>query len=274
LATNGHKVLLIEDNLGDVRLIRETFAGVTRWPFEIEDAGTLAEGLECLAKRTVDVVLLDLSLPDAQGLEGVTLTRAAAPEVAIVVLTGLDDEGVALDAVRQGAQDYLTKDQIQDPGLLLRSMRYAIERQRLIAEVDQARRQRERELVQAGRNHQHFLAMTEGPTASGNQGSSPFDEELLNQLTGDYREIILRYVLAVRIREDRPSDDVRELAKRLIALRAKAKDIVRLHLSVVNPISERALPDEDRAFANDARLVLVELMGSLMDGYEVASGST
>jgi len=126
------RILLVEDNPGDARLIRETLrdAGMR---FELEHAGRLSAALPLLAACAADVVLLDLSLPDAHGLETVTRALAAGPGVAIVVLTGLDDESVAIQAVQAGAQDYLVKGQVE-PGTLARALRYALERKRLEAE--------------------------------------------------------------------------------------------------------------------------------------------
>jgi two-component system cell cycle sensor histidine kinase/response regulator CckA len=126
-------VLLIEDNLGDARMFQEALAEVAPTSFSMAHVMRLGEGLRRLEQSGIDVVLLDLSLPDATGLETVRRTHAAAPEVPIVVLTGLADEAFALKAVREGAQDYLVKGQI-DGNLLVRSMRYAIERGRLLRE--------------------------------------------------------------------------------------------------------------------------------------------
>lgn len=127
------RILLVEDNPGDARLIRETLRDAGSLAFELEHADRLGAALPRLAARDVDVVLLDLSLPDAHGLETVTRALAAAPGVPIVVLTGLDDERVAIQAVQAGAQDYLVKGQVE-PGVLSRALRYALERKRLEAE--------------------------------------------------------------------------------------------------------------------------------------------
>jgi signal transduction histidine kinase len=128
------RVLLIEDNPGDARLIREMLrdAGGEQLHVELSHADRLSTGLDQLAPCEVDVVLLDLSLPDSHGLATFAAVHAAAPLVATVVLSGLDDEGVAVRAVQEGAQDYLVKGRV-DGVALLRSMRYAIERQRLEA---------------------------------------------------------------------------------------------------------------------------------------------
>ena len=87
----------------------------------------MGEAEEHLAEHAVDIILLDLGLPDAQGLEAVRRAHAAAPRVPLVVLTGLDDESLAAQALQEGAQDYLIKGQIETRGLL-RALRYAIER--------------------------------------------------------------------------------------------------------------------------------------------------
>ena len=138
------EILLVEDNPGDVRLIREMLRGAGAGHAHVELAQTdrLSSGVEHLAQVGADVVLLDLSLPDSQGLETFTSVHAAAPSVPVVVLSGLDDESVAVRAVQEGAQDYLVKGQV-DGGTILRSVRYAIERQRLEAARRDLERQRD-----------------------------------------------------------------------------------------------------------------------------------
>jgi two-component system NtrC family sensor kinase len=124
------KVLLIEDNPGDARLMQELLAEASGALFSLEHVDTLTKGLARLAQDGVDVILLDLSLPDSQGLEGLDKILAQTLSVPIVVLSGLNDEAVAIKAVQAGAQDYLVKGTI-DANLIGRSLRYAIERQRL-----------------------------------------------------------------------------------------------------------------------------------------------
>lgn len=123
-------LLLVEDNLGDARLLREMFREQVGHPIAFHHVESLCEAELYLAAEAVDIVLLDLGLPDAQGLEAVRRTRAVAPSVALVVLTGLDDEQLATQALQEGAQDYLVKGQIETRGLL-RALRYAVERKAL-----------------------------------------------------------------------------------------------------------------------------------------------
>ncbi|KCZ73016.1 putative heme/steroid binding protein [Candidatus Methanoperedens nitroreducens] len=121
-------VLLIEDNPGDARLIKEMLIEAKNISFDIEWKDRLSSGLERITMGGVDVVLLDLILPDSpRGFDTFTRTQAQAPEVPIVVLTGLDDETFAINAVRRGAQDYLIKGKV-DSNLLTRTIRYSIAR--------------------------------------------------------------------------------------------------------------------------------------------------
>ena len=128
-------VLLIEDNPGDARLIKELLAEMNSGKFSIERAEQLDVGLDRLARGGIDVVLLDLSLPDRKGLETFTAAHAGARGVPIIVLTGLDDETVAINAVKEGAQDYLVKGHVNGE-LLSHAIRYAIERQKMLMELD------------------------------------------------------------------------------------------------------------------------------------------
>jgi serine phosphatase RsbU (regulator of sigma subunit) len=122
-------ILLVEDNPGDARLLRETLREVPTAQFALTLVERLDQALQSLAEKRFDVVLLDLSLPDSQGLETCARVHARAPQAPLVVLTGLDDETLAVQALQNGAQDYLVKGQV-DGNMLLRSMRYAIERTR------------------------------------------------------------------------------------------------------------------------------------------------
>jgi signal transduction histidine kinase len=123
-------LLVVEDNPGDARLLREMFRNVEFNPPEMIHVGSMADAEGYLSGHAVDVILLDLGLPDAQGLQAVRRAHAAAPAASLVVLTGLDDETLAARTLQEGAQDYLIKGQVELRSLL-RTLRYAIERKRL-----------------------------------------------------------------------------------------------------------------------------------------------
>jgi diguanylate cyclase (GGDEF)-like protein len=123
------KVLLIEDNDVDAQLTQDLLSEWSTEEFQVTRATTLAEGLSLLSRERFDAMLLDLSLPDAFGLPTVREVHAASPTIPVVVLSGVSDQSLALQAVRQGAQDYLVKGE-GHPELLARAIRYAIERKR------------------------------------------------------------------------------------------------------------------------------------------------
>jgi len=128
------RALLIEDNPADARLVMEALADRGSGDLLLEHVSSLGEGVESLRQGGFDVVLLDLSLPDAKGLEGCDRLRQDAPDVPVVVLTGLDDRESALQALWGGAQDYLVKGKA-DGALVARAIRYAIERHRILAQL-------------------------------------------------------------------------------------------------------------------------------------------
>lgn len=131
------RVLVVEDNRADARLLEEIFFEIPGRPFRLTLSATLADAVQLAPAH--DVVLLDLSLPDAHGLSTVERMVAAARATPIVVLTGNDDEQFAMDAVKAGAQDYLLKAEIT-PSLVARSIRYAVERKRVeLVELMRAR---------------------------------------------------------------------------------------------------------------------------------------
>lgn len=119
-------LLLVEDNPGDVRLLREMLNEQNSPNIELIHAECMSDAEELLATHVVDIVLLDLGLPDVNGLEGIQRTLAAAPSVPVVALTGLDDESIGARALQAGALEYLVKGRVDALGLL-RALRYAIE---------------------------------------------------------------------------------------------------------------------------------------------------
>jgi len=137
-----HRVLVVEDNPGDVFLLREMVNEAPMARFQVTaEAGRLEEALKVLARDEVDVMLLDLQLPDSRGVETFIAAHRAAPDVPIIVLSESDDEELALETVQLGAHEYLVKGRV-DAHLLHRALRYALERAR--AETQLAR---ERDLL-------------------------------------------------------------------------------------------------------------------------------
>jgi PAS domain S-box-containing protein len=151
-------ILLVEDNPGDIRLLQEILREVSTTEYRITAAMTLAEAIAQLLaidRVAFDLILLDLSLPDSRDMSSFLSLRLQAPHVPIIVLTGLDDETLALSAMQQGAQDYLIKGQV-DSNLLRRSIGYAIERERSETAIRQAKIELERRVIERTRDLQQI----------------------------------------------------------------------------------------------------------------------
>lgn len=137
------RILSIEDNPADARILQKILSPIDRVAtpqeyrvskFEIVELACLQDALHALSHATFDAILLDLGLPDSQGLETVRQVYERAPKIPILVMTGLDDEELAMEALRQGAQDYLVKGEIRRPWLV-RAIHYAIERQQIVEQL-------------------------------------------------------------------------------------------------------------------------------------------
>ncbi len=131
------QVLVVEDNASDALLLQQMFSK-DGGSFQLTHMLRMSDAQAHLAKSGVDIILLDMDLPDGQGLDIVRRAQAVAPGVPVIVLTGLDDEELAADAMKEGAQDYLIKGQIESRALP-RALRHAIERHRMQLETDQIR---------------------------------------------------------------------------------------------------------------------------------------
>jgi len=134
MSTAVTKILLVEDSPGDARLIKEALSEIAKLRFELVHCETLAQALEFCSKNIPDAILLDLGLPDSQGLDTVRRMHGAAQQAPIAVLTIRDEEELAIQSLHEGAQDYLPKSQING-ALVWRALRYAMERQRVQLEL-------------------------------------------------------------------------------------------------------------------------------------------
>ena len=262
------RILLIEDDEGDADLIREMLSGQIGTYINIEWVNNLYKGIESVGKGNIDLILLDLNLPDSQGFDTFLKMQSDVIKIPIIVFTGYKDETLGYKAVRAGAQDYLIKGNV-DEHLLLRSIQYAVERHQLHQQLEEMRRkeQEAREQAELLRNNQHYQAMSLNKIVDEKGGICSPSAEKLFDFMQDYRDVIIHYVRAVRIREERPVEKVRILAQKLIEINVCAADVIKLHLKSLNEFLARALAQEKIEFSNDARLALVELMGTMADQY-------
>ncbi|MFW6283038.1 MAG: PAS domain S-box protein, partial [Minisyncoccales bacterium] len=128
------KILLIEDNPGDIRLIKELLIQANNFEFELNSSRTLNEGLEKIQKNVYDIVLLDLSLPDCRGVETIKKAQKEVNIIPLIVLTGLEDENLARRTVKLGAHNYFVKGQITS-NRLVRAIYHAIDRKKMLKKI-------------------------------------------------------------------------------------------------------------------------------------------
>ena len=129
ITSKSINILLIEDNEGDVRLIREMLKEAKNLAFKVEASGLLNKAIKILKSHKFDAILLDLNLPDSIGIETAFKTLEVIRDIPIIILTGLNEESLAISTVKMGVQDYLVKEQLNSI-LLVRSIQYAIERKK------------------------------------------------------------------------------------------------------------------------------------------------
>jgi PAS domain S-box-containing protein len=212
------KILMIEDNPGDARLVREMLAETGTGDITLEWVPRLSQGLESLGKGEIDLVLLDLSLPDSRGLETFCKAYTQAPEIPFVLLTGLDDEALALAAVQKGAQDYLIKGKT-DANRLFRAIRYADERKKMQQTLQRSRDELERrveartaELVTANQQLEEEIAKR--------RQAEPEQQRLLAE--------VQNYAEEVRISNEELSIRGEELRVQNETLQAQAEELENL----------------------------------------------
>lgn len=223
------KILVVEDNPGDARLLREFLREAAPDAYDVRVASRLDEALAALASEPPDVVLLDLSLPDSSGIETVQATLERAPETPIVVLTGLADERMAIQAVQAGAQDYLMKGEIEGR-LLVRAIRYAQERKRL--EIDRLR---------ALEREQEARTTAEAAVRARDQVMGIVSHDLGNSLTAiNLHCMLLERGGAIQGEElEKRAGTIRQLVEQMHRLRQDLLDVVSIESGKLSIALER-----------------------------------
>ncbi len=268
MTSESLNILLVEDNPADARLIQETIAEGGDNSIRIECVDRLSAGIEKLQGNGIDLVLLDLSLPDSQGLETLEEVFGHSPEIPIVILTGNNDEEAAGRALHQGAQDYLIKGQV-DGNLLKRSIRYALERSRLRAELEQARNRlaAERESTTLER----VSGTDRQPVTAEMFGRRPIrdtDPETHAELVSRYMDLLDQAIEKQAFDVDHGiSGELRAIAHELSLVRAGPRDVVEIHSEALKKKARDAVQEKAQAYAEEARLMVLEVMGYLVSCY-------
>ncbi len=262
------EILLIEDNPGDAGLIVQMLEGSSALNFHLQVEEDLSSGVNRLGDDHFDLILLDLDLPDCQGLETLRQVHSRTSAVPIVVLTGQADEDLGIEAVRNGAQDYLTKQEI-DGRRLLRSIRYALDRHRMQEELQEDRERDWRE-----REHRSLeeIARSSRPSAIARAyGKAPLKESSPSR----FSEIVERYdrLLEMALEqkefkvEHNLSRDLKKIAEEIGALGCTPLDVIEIHASALERKSQEVRGKRLRAFEEEGRLQVLRLMGFLVSFY-------
>ena len=269
LTVDPIRILSIEDDRDDTNLFGTLLMPVVRVvPFIVTHARNLKTGLEQLSQGDFDLVLLDLSLPECDGLDGFRQLYACCPHIPTIVLSNFDDAERAIEAVREGAQDYLVKGQI-DSRLLVRSIRYAIERQRLRVEkhADRWQQPHERELLLL----EHLTTSQATLVASKLYGNLPLKESIpedFEQLVQQYGQFLDRALEQRIYRVNHPiSEGLRGMAEQLGFLKASPRDIIEIHTQAIQQKIINVPSPKAQAYIEEARIMVLELMGFLASYY-------
>lgn len=260
-------VLVVEDSPSDYLLVRKMLGSAVHRQMQITQSETLSEALSCLqAPSRPDVVLLDLGLPDSDALETFARLNDAAPELPVVVLTHLDDSDMAVQAVRAGAQDYLTKQDLS-AALLERSIIHAIERKHLVRQVQA------RALAELGeRELQSLAALSPGSIVPDTQGEAG---DLRTTATEVFEDLVTRYrtVIEQQIAAGNPKSNparsrtLYELAERIGLFRAGPGTVIDVHLASIGALEGWQSGSVGTRQAEVSRLMVLEFMGCLAAYY-------
>ncbi|MFQ5914543.1 MAG: response regulator [Nitrospinota bacterium] len=257
------KVLLVEDNLADARMIRELISEAGGGDFQLAHVPRLGNALTQIAEGGVDLILLDLGLPDGWGLDTLARMLEGAKGVPIVVLTETNNEGIGMKAVHAGAQDYLVKREL-NAELLVRAIRYAVERHQLQERLWQQHQQQQQEI----RFLEQLWRSRKSAVTAETFGLRPIREgapDIFDELVKEYGELL---DLALERRAYKVNDKVSEalpfIADRLGYLGAGPRDVIEIHAAAVKRKHNGAHPQKARAYIEEGRLVILELMGRLV----------
>jgi CheY-like chemotaxis protein len=250
-------VLLVEDNAGDADLVQEMLEAVDgdRYRFDLVHVSRVSQAVDRLGRNEVDVILLDLGLPDAVGVDALTSLQPYSGRTPIVVLTGHEDESIAMQCLAQGAQDYLSKTDIR-PVPLRRSINYAINRSH------------EREIRELRETLDRYREMT---TADSAQNATPslrsrLPEAFANCVTA-YAAVLGRYFDRLVVHTEKPREEMSRIITELGHEGAGPRDLVDIHVEALGQISEDGSSVRAKTLALEGRLVALEMMGLLVDYY-------
>lgn len=256
-------LLLVEDNAADAELVTDILLEAERESYQILRAPRLADALQSLEAMRIDVMVLDLRLPDCAGVDTVRAVHKAAASVPIVVLTGTDDEALALACIEAGAQDYLAKTDVH-PRNLKRAIGYAIRRVReaQLCELHDSL-ERYRALSSANQRTTVTAAMV------GSGAISLRSPETFAIITDSYFALLEPFLTRKVDSVGAPRTDMERVVTTLGDANGGPRDLLDVHVAVLDRAIARSDDARSRSIVFEARLLALEMMGLLVDYYRV-----
>lgn len=259
-----HVLLLVEDNPSDAELVLDLLHDDQVERQNVIHVTRLGQAVEALKARPVDVILLDLRLPDASGLETLAAVRSATRDIPVVVLTGSDDDDLAIACIKAGAQDYLCKSDLK-PVTLRRVIGYAINRQR------------EAQAAELRRTLEGYRAMSSSTSATPTTAALAGAGAIAARHPRNFGDLVRSYrALLVSYGDDsRPAGDdrsLREAKERIVTILGDIgggpRDLLDIHVAALDSMNAVA-PSGMRGLLFEGRLLALEMMGILVDYYRV-----
>ncbi|WP_199248141.1 response regulator [[Phormidium] sp. ETS-05] len=273
MSTDICQVLLIEDDptfalLVERLLSKSQASSLAKGnSFQVTRAATLLEGLEQLAQGCFDVVLLDLMLPDSQGLDTLAQVLVRCPKMPVVVQTGADDEPIVVQAFQMGAHGYLPKHHM-DGNLLVYAIRLAIERQLQINRFEESYQQKPDSELKGLEELANSVRTT---IASRMFGAQPLREgwpDLFQDFVFEYSKLMdLALEQQTYKVEHNISQKLNAMAEKLGLLKAGPRDVVDIHTKALRQKTQDANLAKAQAYVGEGRLMVLELMGYLTSFY-------
>lgn len=274
MAINHYKILLIEDNIVNAKLIQNLLLQsdqsslMKNLSFDIISCQTLADAIKILSYKDFHVILLDLMLPDSNGLDSLLILKNQCPNIPIIVQTGSEDENIIVQAFHKGADGYLKKKNL-DQNLLIYAIRLAIERKQYISNQEVLRKEKQREI-----ELENLESLTDGVKTSVTArmfASEPIRESLPNifaELVQQYSHLLDLALEERAFKIDYEiSEKLRSFADKLGFLKGSPRDIIEIHTTALKNKHKEANLSKIQAYVDEGRLRVLELMGYLASYY-------
>ena len=261
-------LLLVEDNPGDAEFVSELLKSFPNESYQIILAPLLSEATKALRSQPVDIVVLDLRLPDSSGVDAVKGVRETAHEVPIIVLTGTEDDTMAFECINAGAQDYLTKNEIRAQ-TLRRAIGYALGRTR---EAQVKALQRTLDSYRALSSSTQKTLVTAAIAGSG--AIATRNPQTFGRILNAYVVLLEPYLSGQTDRIAPPRSNMEEIVTMIGDMTGGPRDLLDVHLAALERVNSGRYGPRSQYVVIEGRLLALEMMGLLVDYYRVGLRSS